>query len=63
VAQIDVNFDFRTDTPAGKDPVGVSVNAFIDAVLGRAPRPLVNGDEAARALDVVLAVEQAAEEG
>lgn len=48
------------DTPAGKDPLGASVRTFIDAVEGRSPRALVTGEEAARALDVALAVEQAA---
>lgn len=49
-----------TDTPAGKDPLGASVQAFLDAVRGAAPRPLVTGEEAAKALDLALAVEQAA---
>jgi predicted dehydrogenase len=48
------------DTPAGRDPLGASVRAFIDTVRGVAPRPLVTGQEAARALDLALAVEQAA---
>jgi predicted dehydrogenase len=48
------------DTPAGKDPLGASFRAFFDAVQGKSPRPLVTGEEAARALDVALAVEQAA---
>ncbi|CAN5269768.1 Gfo/Idh/MocA family oxidoreductase [soil metagenome] len=47
------------DTPAGKDPLGVSVQGFLDAVEGRAPRPVVTAEEAARALDLALAVEQA----
>lgn len=54
----DLNPDFA-DTPAGKDPLGYSIGAFIDAVTGKADRPLVTGEEAARALDVTLAVEQA----
>ncbi len=54
-----LNPDFA-DTPAGKDPLGVSVMAFLDAVNGKSPRPLVTGEEAAAALDVVLAVEHAA---
>lgn len=54
----DLNPDFA-NTPAGQDPLGVSVAAFLDAVAGRSPRPLVTGEEAARALDVALAVEQA----
>jgi len=50
-----------TDTPAGKDPLGVSVAGFLDAVRGLAPRPIVTADEAIRALDLALAVEQAME--
>lgn len=50
------------ETQAGKDPLGASVRAFLDAVAGKSPRPLVTGEEAARALDVALAVEQAAAE-
>ena len=49
-----------TETPAGRDPLGASVRAFIDAVRGVSPRPLVTGEEAARALDLALGVEQAA---
>jgi len=49
-----------TETPAGRDPLGTSVQGFVDAVLGRSPRPVVTGEEAARALDVGLGVEQAA---
>jgi predicted dehydrogenase len=50
-----------TETPAGKDPLGLSVAGFLKAVRGEAPRPAVTGEEAARALDLALAVEQAAE--
>ena len=50
-----------TETPAGKDPLGLSVAGFLAAVRGEAPRPVVTGEEAARALDLALAVEQAAE--
>jgi len=53
-----LNPDFA-DTPVGRDPLGASVAAFIDAVRGRASRPAVTGEEAARALDLALAVEQA----
>jgi predicted dehydrogenase len=49
-----------TETPAGKDPLGQSVAGFLAAVRGEAPRPVVTGEEAARALDLALAVEQAA---
>jgi predicted dehydrogenase len=50
-----------TETPAGKDPLGASVAGFLKAVRGEAPRPVVTGEEAARALDLALAVEQAVE--
>ncbi|MGE5567286.1 MAG: Gfo/Idh/MocA family protein [Parcubacteria group bacterium] len=49
-----------TETPAGRDPLGASVREFIDAVRRVSPRPLVTAEEAARALDLALAVEQAA---
>lgn len=49
-----------TETPAGRDPLGTSVQGFVNAVLARSPRPVVTGEEAARALDLGLAVEQAA---
>jgi predicted dehydrogenase len=48
-----------TETPAGHNPLAASVRAFIAAVRGEAPRPAVTGEEAARALDLALAVEQA----
>ena len=49
-----------TETPAGSNPLRASVAAFVAAVRGEAPRPAVTGEEAARALDLALAVEQAA---
>lgn len=49
-----------TQTPAGKDPLGASVAGFLAAVRGESPRPVVTGEEAARALDLALAVELAA---
>ncbi|MDR3511071.1 MAG: Gfo/Idh/MocA family oxidoreductase [Caulobacteraceae bacterium] len=55
----DLNADFA-DTPTGRDPLGASVSAFLAAVRGEAPRPAVTGEEAARALDLALAVEMAA---
>ena len=58
----DLNANFA-ETPAGKDPLGVSVSAFLDAVRGKADRPLVTGEEAARALDVTLGVEEAIRTG
>ena len=47
-------------TPAGSNPLRASVAAFIAAVRGETTRPAVTGEEAARALDLALAVEQAA---
>jgi predicted dehydrogenase len=55
----DLDPDFA-DTAAGRDPLGASVAAFLAAVRGEAPRPAVTGEEAARALDLALAVEMAA---
>lgn len=54
-----LNPDFA-NTPAGSDPLGASVAAFLAAVRGEAKRPAVTGEEAARALDLALAVEMAA---
>lgn len=56
-----LNPDFA-ETPAAKDSLGASVAAFLAAVRGEAPRPIVTAAEAARALDLALAVEQALEE-
>ena len=53
-----LNADFA-NTPGGQDPLGASVNQFLVAVKGDSPRPLVTGEEAAKALDLALAVEQA----
>jgi predicted dehydrogenase len=47
------------DTPAGIDPLGASVEGFLKAVRGAAPRPVVTAEEAIRALDLALAIEQA----
>ncbi|THD52223.1 Gfo/Idh/MocA family oxidoreductase [Phenylobacterium sp.] len=52
-----LNADYA-DTPAGKDPLGASVEGFLMAVRGEAPRPIVNAEEAIRALDLALAIEQ-----
>ncbi|HEY3951431.1 Gfo/Idh/MocA family oxidoreductase [Phenylobacterium sp.] len=46
------------ETPAGQDPLGASVAGFLAAVRGEAPRPIVNAEEAIRALDLALAIEQ-----
>jgi predicted dehydrogenase len=51
------------DTPAGQDPLGASVEGFLKAVRGEAPRPVVTAEEAIRALDLALAVEQALADG
>ena len=48
------------ETPDGKDPLGASVGAFLDAARGRIARPLVTGEEAVAALDLALRVETAA---
>lgn len=48
------------DSPAGRDPLSASVDAFLAAVRGEAPRPLCTGAEALAALDLALAVERAA---
>jgi predicted dehydrogenase len=52
-----LNADYA-DTPAGRDPLGVSVEGFLAAVRGAAPRPIVTAEEAIRALDLALAIEQ-----
>jgi len=51
------------ETPAGKDPLRASVEGFLAAVRGDAPRPVVTVEEAIRALDLALAVEQALGDG
>lgn len=49
-----------TETPEGADPLGANVAGFLAAVRGETARPPVSGIEAARALDLALAVELAA---
>jgi len=49
------------DTAEGRDPLGVSVAAFVAAARGDAERPLVTGREARDALAVALAVDAVAE--
>jgi predicted dehydrogenase len=56
-----LNRDFA-DTPAASDPLGASVEGFLMAVRGEAPRPTVTIDEAIAALDLAIAVEQALED-
>jgi predicted dehydrogenase len=53
-----LNPDFAT-TPNGRDPLGVSVSRFLAAVRGEGA-PVATGVDGARALDLALAVEQAA---
>lgn len=47
------------ETRIGSDPLGANVAAFIDAVLGVGPRPVVTGKEALAVLELALAVDQA----
>lgn len=47
------------ETRIGADPLGANVSAFIDAVLGVAPRPIVTGEEALAVLDLALEVDRA----
>ncbi len=54
---LDPNF---AESPDGRDPLGASVSAFVAAVRGKAPRPLVTGEEASRALDAALEVDRKA---
>ncbi|WP_296596772.1 Gfo/Idh/MocA family oxidoreductase [Phenylobacterium sp.] len=56
-----LNPDFA-ETPAAADPLGASVEGFLMAVRGEAPRPIVTADEAIAALDLAIAVEQALED-
>jgi predicted dehydrogenase len=53
-----LNPDFAA-TRIGADPLGANVAAFIDAVLGLAPRPAVTGEEALAVLEVALDVDRA----
>jgi len=55
-----LNPDFA-ETPAARDPLGASVQGFLNAVRGDAPRPVVTAEEAIRALDLAVAVEQGLE--
>jgi predicted dehydrogenase len=48
-------------TPAGRDRLGASLREFLRAVRGEIPRPLATADDGVRALDLALAVQQAAE--
>lgn len=57
---LDPNF---TDTPIGKDPLGAALAAFVAAARGEVDHLPAAAEEGARALDLALAVEQAAMEG
>ena len=48
-------------TPDGRDRLGASLWEFVRAVRGEAPRPLADGTDGVRALDLALAVTQALE--
>jgi predicted dehydrogenase len=54
-----LNPDFA-DSPAGRDPLGTSVAAFLATVRGERDRPVVTGREGLAALQLALSVEQAA---
>lgn len=47
------------ETRTGSDPLGANVAQFIDAVLGVAERPVVDGEEALAVLDLALEVDRA----
>lgn len=48
-----------SETRIGADPLGANVAQFIDAVLGVADRPVVNGEEALAVLELALDVDRA----
>ena len=48
------------ESAEGRDPLGASIAAFVAAARGEAARPLVTGEEAARALEVALEVDRKA---
>lgn len=48
------------DTPGGRDPLGANVQSFIDAVAGLRARPVVTGQDGLDALELILAIDQAA---
>ncbi|HVZ30431.1 MAG TPA: Gfo/Idh/MocA family oxidoreductase [Asticcacaulis sp.] len=52
-----LNADFA-DAAIAKDPLGTSVFRFLETVLGKRARPLCTGEEALRALDLALAVDE-----
>ncbi|MDQ2861350.1 MAG: gfo/Idh/MocA family oxidoreductase, partial [Pseudomonadota bacterium] len=56
---LDAAFDA---TSAGRDRLGASIDAFLTAVRGETAAPLAGAEDGAKALDLALAVERAAEE-
>jgi predicted dehydrogenase len=57
---LDPNFN---ETPIGKDPLGAALGAFVTAARGELDPLPAEAEAGARALDLALAVEQAAERG
>jgi predicted dehydrogenase len=47
------------ETRVGADPLGANVAQFVDAVLGVAPRPVVDGAEALAVLELALDIDKA----
>jgi predicted dehydrogenase len=47
------------ETPAGRDGLGASIAAFVEAVRGERPAPLATARDGERALALALAVEDA----
>jgi len=52
-----------SETPIGKDPLGAALGAFVSAARGESHYLAAQAEEGARALDLALAVEQAAQQG
>jgi len=51
------------ETAQGRDPLGESVAGFVAAIRGERPRPVVNGEEGATALELALKIQSAIETG
>jgi predicted dehydrogenase len=49
------------ETPLGRDPLGAALKAFVGAARGEGPRAVAGPQDALRALDLALAIEQALE--
>jgi predicted dehydrogenase len=56
-----LNAEF-SEAVIAKDPLGTSVNRFLETVLGQRERPLCDGEEALAALSLALAIDEAVEE-